>query len=187
MAAAVSGGLSNSDGPAYVLIDELKAGTIDKVADTAAILRNNEKIKGKWGAYLVNGTAISYAKLNPAIDRLLEANAIVVCEMYLKMSLYERLGESYLTNNIWGNNGKARLKWLIARRKAKQSKSNIVGLIGLTPTYLDRPKGSGNFIREMMKVWEQVYPGPMGAWKWDVGSAIEVAPQWPGWASNRTL
>lgn len=188
MGESILGGLSGTDAPAYVMIDELKAETITKVAQAAEFLKPYPQFAGKWGAYLVNGTAVSYAKLNPAIDRLLEANAIIACEVYLKMSLYKKQGDAYITQNMWGNSQKARARWLLARKNNKNSNSHIIGLLGLTPTYLDLPTGSGDFIRRMMHFWNSIAPGePMGAWKWDLGAAIGVAPQWPGWNSKTTL
>jgi hypothetical protein len=192
MAQAILGGMRSGEPPAYVMIDELKASTVNKVADCAEYLKNHQinhsfpNLKGRWGAYLVNGTAVSYAKLNPAIDKLLEADAIVACEMYLKISTYQILGRRYLTRNMWGTKRKARLKWLIARKRVKNSNSHIIGLIGLTPKYLNRKK-TGDFIREMQRTWGQIIDEPMGGWKWDIGTAIGVAPQWPGWSSKVDL
>jgi len=187
LAEAIAGGLRSPNGPAYVMIDELKASNIDKIAEAARLLKKETDIQKRWGAYIVNGTAVSYSRLNPAIDRLLEANAILCCEMYFKMSLYKKLGKSYLTQNMWGTKSRAKLKWLVARKRYKKSNSHIVGLIGLTPTYLDLPRGSGDFIREMMRTWEQIIPEKLGGWKWDLGSAVGVAPQWPGWNSSAKL
>lgn len=192
MAQAIIGGLRSSDPPAYVMIDELKGSNKKMVAECANYLKNysasgqTPDIRGRWGAYLVNGVNVSYARLNPAIDALLEADAIITCEVYLKISTWKLLGRRYITRNMWGTKRNARLKWLIARKQYKNSKSHITGLIGLTDKYLNRKK-TGDFIREMQRTWQQIIPEPMGGWKWDIGSAKGVAPHWPGWSSDVKL
>lgn len=182
MGQAIIDGLRSEQPPCIVMIDELKKTTVNKVTKAAQLVSLETDLRGKFGAYLVNGTAVSYALLNPAIDALLDGGALIAPEMYLKASEYERLGQPYLTKNILGTDSLPRLQWLLSRRASRNSSSLIVGLVGLTSVFLD----AGNpmkLIRAIRGVWESVSPGPMGAWKWDEGTGAGVSPSWPGWGA----
>lgn len=178
MAQAIEGGLRSGEPPRLVMMDELKSSTVVKIAVCAKTI--SPEFRGRFGAYLVNGSAVSYSSLNPAIDALLDAGAVIAPEMYLKASEYEKHGSTYMERNVIGTTTHARLGWLTARRASRGSSSPIVGLVGLTTTYLDRPN-SGQFIRTIREWWERLTPGPLGAWKWDQGTAVGVRPDWPGW------
>lgn len=180
LAQAINGVMRSDAAPRLVMMDELKASTVQKIAGVARAV--DPEFRGRFGAYLVNGSSVSYANLNPAVDALLDAGAVIAPEMYLKESSYRRHGTPYITRSVEGTAGTARLKWLVARKSERGSDSPIVGLVGLTPAYMDG-NDSGGLIRAIRDVWERWTPGPLGAWKWDEGTATTIRPDWPGWGA----
>ncbi len=176
---------SAPDAPKRVMIDELRVDSIQLVADAAYRLRTlYPQWRGRWGAYLVNGQAVSYARLNPAIDQLLLAGAPIGAEMYIRQSAYCASGSTAAARDQWladffrGTQGKfpqARFKWLVERRAHLGSESHLSVLFGVTDDFLDG-KSPGVFLDRLFYVWANLskFPstllianGGPGAWKWD--------------------
>jgi hypothetical protein len=168
--------------PRMVMIDELNSSTIDLIAEAATVM--NEQYPqwvGRWGAFIVNGTAVSYARLNPAIDALFEAQATMGVELYVRQSEYCASGSTAGARDVWlaefynGSSSLARMNWLMARRAYKGSSSHISVLFGVADTYMNGTN-PGVFLDRMFYVFlTRTYHdwmismenGGPGAWKWD--------------------
>ncbi len=168
------------------MIDELRADSITKVADCANYLRSLlPQWEGRWGVHLVNGEAVSHANLQPAVDALLDANAVLVPEFYPQRSRYCSSGGSAAARDQWladffrGGQGaftQARFAWLVARRVVRKSSSQLSMLFGVTDAFLDGIN-PGIFLDRMFYVWVTrsafrgtalvANDGP-GSWKWDL-------------------
>ena len=182
MADAIAGGLNPPNNRARVMIDELRGNTISKIADCARAMRTRyPQWAGRWGCYLVNGTGVAYTGLQPAIDELLDARAMMVCELYPYQSDYQKSGSNAAERDEWlsdffrGSRGafpQGRLHWLAQRRKSRSSDSHLSVMFGVTDkfmsdwTFLDRcfyvfVKYSG--YRGLLLADN----GGAGSWKWD--------------------
>lgn len=176
-------------GPVAILIDEVKTSTESYIVTVADRMRTvYPQWTGRWGAYLVNGTAIAYPNLAPAIDALLEADAIIAVEMYPYLADYCAGGATTVARDIWlgdffhGSRGafpQGRFHWLAQRRAAKSSASHLTVVFGITDKFVGG-SGAAVFIDRMFYVWatRSNYPstislqnGGPGAWKWD-GPAV---------------
>lgn len=185
MAEAIHAGLVHEESaPHYVLVDELGTSTVDLIAQMADTMRTRyPQWAGRWGVWLVNGESVSYARLNPAIDALLYANAVLVPEMYARQSSYCDAAETAGDRDIWlgdffsgrGSGFEGRMYWLVNRRTWAGSTSRIVPAFGVVDTYMDGTDPSV-FLDRMFYVWRtrSGYPssidltnGGAGAWKWD--------------------
>ncbi len=186
MADAIHGAFSaGANAPLYVMIDELNGGTIGLIAGCASKMKTAyPQWAGRWGAYLVNGTNVSYANLNPAVDELLTAQAIVGVEMYPKQSAYCAGGNNAGARDQWladffrGTQGQfpqARFHWLMERRTALGSNSHITVLFGVTDAYMNGTNPA-IFLDRMFYVWRNksgygsillLANGGVGAFKWD--------------------
>ncbi|MCA9667720.1 MAG: hypothetical protein KC503_19105 [Myxococcales bacterium] len=170
---------------AKVMIDELKTSTQGYVKACADRLRAvYPQLAGRWGAYLVNGSAVSYPVLAAGIDALLDARAIIAAEMYPHYSSYCGAGSTTAARDVWlaaffrGSGGafpQGRFHWLAQRRKSRASQSQLTVLFGVTDAFLDGTKPA-LFVDRMFYIWlsRSGYPstlglanGGPGAWKWD--------------------
>ncbi len=186
LAEAIHQAFSDVEPPLRVMIDELSSDSIGKVAQAAKHLRKNyPQYRGRWGAYVVYGTAVSYARLNPAIDALLDAGAAISVEMYPHQSAYCASGRTSAERDRWlaayfrGGEGafpQARFKWLAERRRVLGSDSHLSVLFGVTDRFADGRYPSV-FIDRMFYVWANlsrhrgallIENGGPGAWKWDL-------------------
>lgn len=185
MAAAVDAALTPVDSaPMFVMIDEVRSESIQLVADAAVILaRDYPRWAGRWGAYLVNGEGVGYDGLNPAVDALLDANAVIVAEMYADQDRYCASYDSAGSRDVWlaawfaGESegfGK-RFGWLANRRNEMGSASQLQVLFGVTETYMNGTNPA-IFLDRMFYVWmtRSGFPstlslanGGVGAYKWD--------------------
>jgi hypothetical protein len=146
MALAIVGGLDPPENRAKIMIDEVRGDSYPMVADCARWLRlNRPDLAGRWGAYLVNGTNVGYPGLQPAIDELLDARAMIACEMYAKQSDYNAAGDTKGERDTWlgdfyrGSRGEfpqGRLHWLVERRKSRSSDSHISALLGVIDKFV---------------------------------------------------
>jgi hypothetical protein len=180
---------ASGTGPVAILIDEVKTATESYIVTVADRMRTvYPQWTGRWGAYLVNGTAIAYPNLAPAIDALLEADAIIAVEMYPYLADYCAGGTTTVARDIWlgdffhGSRGafpQGRFHWLAQRRTAKGSASHLTVVFGVTDKFVGG-SGAAIFIDRMFYVWvtRSNYPstislqnGGPGAWKWD-GPAV---------------
>lgn len=172
------------DAPAYTLIDELKSSTAVQVGDAADWLRDNHpELAGRWGAYLVNGPSVSYANLQPALDALLLADAVILPEMYVTRDEYCASGGSAGSRDVWlaaffagdDQGFPSRFRYLNARFAALGSSSHLSPVFGVTDTYMTG-SGPSVFMDRMFYVWKtrSGFPsylsldnGGPSAWKWD--------------------
>ncbi len=173
--------------PAFVLVDELRTNTQDTLlAFARRMAARYPQYRGRWGAYLGPGEAITYAAWTPAIDALLEAGAILVPEMYFSRESYCRAGAGAGDRDIWlgrmfrGDERFARVHWLVQRARHLGSDSRISPILGVIDRFIDGPRPAV-YLDRMFYVWmtRSEYPGlvlpengGMGAWKWD-GGAME--------------
>ena len=114
------------------------------VADCARPMRDRyPQHAGRWGCYLVNGTNVGYPGLNPAIDALLDARAMIACELYAKQADYNAAGDTKGERDIWlgdffrGSRGafrQGRLHWLVQRRKSRGSRLALSAPCSGSPT-----------------------------------------------------
>ena len=177
--------VTNVNSPRVILIDELKSTTQPYIKAVADRMRTvYPQWKGRWGAYLVNGTAVSYPSLAAGIDALLMAGAIIVPEMYPHKSSYCKSGTSAGARDKWlgeffrGSGGafpQGRFHWLVQRRTYRKSASALPIVFGVTDSFVGG-SGASVFIDRMFYVWvtRSGYPGTIslanggpGAWKWD--------------------
>lgn len=173
-----------AEAPARIMVDELNSGTIDLVAAFADAMRTQyPQWKGRWGAYLVHGNNVGYPGLNPAIDALLSADAVLAPEMYPKRSDYCAAGNTAGERDQWledfyrGAQGafpQGRFRWLNDRRASLASASQLAVLFGVTDTYMTGVN-PGIFLDRMFYVWvtRSQFPsvlalanGGAGSWKW---------------------
>jgi hypothetical protein len=176
--------LSQDDRPQLVMIDELRTDTVQKIHACARRMRTAFPVhRGRWGAYLVNGTAVSYARLNPAIDALLAADAILACEMYARESDYCAAADpdKWLEDFFLGSQGafpQPRFHWLAERKASRRSASRLTVLFGVTNSYIDNGDGT-KFLDRMFYIWAtrsgyraivSVANGGAGSWKWESGA-----------------
>jgi hypothetical protein len=183
MAEAIHGQLQDpATTPQVVMIDELRSDTHDLVYEAAEYMRAHyPQWNGRWGAFLVHGSSVSYANLNPAVDSLFDAQAHVVPEIYPAQSSYCSAGSSDSARDAWlvdfidGTSSLARLNWLIARRTYKGSSSNISVLFGVIDAYMDGTYAAW-FLDRMFYVFAAqsdnawvigAANGGPGAYKWD--------------------
>lgn len=183
LADAIHNALSQgASSPRMVMVDELNSGTIDIVADAADHLREHyPQWTGRWGAFVVNGTAVSFARLNPAIDALFDAQATLAVELYARQSEYCASGDSAGERDVWladfynGGRSLARMNWLMKRRTYRDSSSHVSVLFGVTDSYMNGTN-PGVFLDRMFYVflsrtyhdWTIAYDnGGPGAYKWD--------------------
>jgi hypothetical protein len=168
--------------PMKVLIDELSSGSLAQVEACALRMAAvYPQWAGRWGAYVVNGTNVAYPGLNPAIDALLDADALIAVEMYPAQSAYCAAGAGAGDRDVWlgewfrGTSTQGRFHWLNERRTARGSSSQLSVLFGVTDTYMNGA-APAVFLDRMFYVWAtrtghrwailQANGGP-GAWKWD--------------------
>jgi hypothetical protein len=182
MADAIAGGLNPPNNRARVMIDELRGDSIQMVADCARTMQTQyPQWAGRWGCYLVNGTNVAYTGLQPAIDELLDARAMISCELYAKESDYHNAGSSTGEKDTWlgdfyrGSRGafpQGRLHWLVQRRKSRGSDSHISALFGVTDKFVS----NWTFLDRCFYVFvnRSGYRGLLlssnggaGSWKWD--------------------
>ncbi|MEQ1505887.1 MAG: hypothetical protein ABMB14_26870 [Myxococcota bacterium] len=172
------------DAPAYVLIDELKSDTAAEVGDAAIYLRDHHpELAGRWGAYLVNGPSVSYAALQPALDTLLDADAVILPEMYVSRAEYCASGASAGSRDAWlaaffagdDQGFPSRFRYLNQRWTAVGSASHLSPVFGVTDSYMTGT-GPSVFLDRMFYVWKtrSGFPsyttaenGGPSAWKWD--------------------
>jgi hypothetical protein len=187
MADAIVGGLE-SGGRAIVLLDEVRGDSVEIVADCAA--RMPSRYDGRWGAYLVTGPKISYPKLQPAIDRLLERDALILPEFYAHRARYvdvsHRKGVGAADRDLrdffmgGGAYPEGRWRWLMARRKHVGSNSRVVPVFGVTDAYVDG-QGAAKFLDRMFYVW--VKPKSRGGTGWRGWLLAHGAGSWKWHAS----
>ena len=179
-----------TNGPAKVMIDELKTDTLTQIQECADRMRTvYPQWVGRWGAYLVNGESVSYPNLNPAIDALLSANAILAPEMYVAMSSYCAAGEGAGDRDVWlgerfaGTATIGRFHWLVERRTYMSSASQLTPLFGVTDTYMNGTSPS-IFLDRMFYVWAtrsgyRTYMlsanGGVGAYKWEAAAVSNTS------------
>jgi hypothetical protein len=183
LAEAIHSALSQGgSSPRMVMVDELNSGTIDIIAEAADHLRTGyPQWTGFWGAFIVNGTAVSYARLNPAIDALLEAQATLAVELYPRQSEYCAAGSSAGARDLWlaefinGGPSLARMNWLMKRREYKNSSSHVSVLFGVTNSYMNGTNPAVFLDRIFYVLLTRSYHdwtmslehGGPGAYKWD--------------------
>lgn len=181
-----------ADEAAIVMIDELRGGSKEKIAEGARMLRERHpELAGRWGTYVVSGTAVSYPNLQPAVDELLAADAIVAVEYYVHYRDYCASGATSEERDAWladfylggGRFPGGRFRWLMNRRRLKRSDSRITVLFGVTDDgkrpgraeYMDGPRPA-EFLDRLFYVWVSGTPYPeilaaanggAGSWKWD--------------------
>lgn len=183
MADAINGILSPvGAAPMKVLVDELKTESMDKLEACANRMRTvYPQWTGRWGTYVVNGSGVAYPNLNPAIDALLDADAILAVELYTARSTYCASGNTAYERDVWlseffaGTSTQGRFGWLVARRTSRGSPSHLNVLFGVTDTYMNET-GPAVFLDRMFYVWVTrsgyrsfllAANGGAGAWKWD--------------------
>ena len=191
MADAIHAGLCDPDsGPAKVMIDELRTDTVDMIEECADRMRTvYPQWVGRWGAYVVNGENVAYPNLNPAIDALLQANALIGVEMYPYRSAYCAAGEDAGERDVWlgdffrGGPSIGRFHWLVERRTHLGSASWITVLFGVTDNYMDGDDPA-IFLDRMFYVWVTrtgyrqflLSPGGgAGAYKWDAAAVSNTS------------
>ena len=191
MADAIHIGLCDpDDSPAKVMIDELSTNTIDMIDECATRMRTvYPQWAGRWGAYLVNGQSVSYPNLNPAIDALLDAHALITAEMYFSRSDYCASAASDGDRDVWlgdlyrGGATLGRFHWLVERRTSRNSASWLTVMFGVTDTYMDGDDPS-IFLDRMFYVWVTrsgyrqfllAAAGGAGAWKWDAAAVSNTS------------
>lgn len=171
--------------PLAMLIDEVKTSTEGYIKTVADRMRTvYPQWKGRWGAYLVNGTAVAYPNLATGIDALLQADAIIAVELYPYLTDYCSSGTTTAARDKWlgdffhGSRGafpQGRFHWLAQRRAAKGSASHLTVVFGVTDKFVGG-SGAAKLIDRMFYVWitRSGYPsiislqgGGPGAWKWD--------------------
>ena len=168
--------------PGKVLIDELKADSLDMIREAAERMATvYPQWAGRWGAYIVNGEAVAYPGLNPAIDALLDANALLAVELYPHQSRYCEEGATAYERDLWladffsGTATQGRFDWLVQRRTNRGSASHISVVFGVTDSFLNGT-APAVFLDRMFYVWvtRSGYRsflldenGGPGAWKWD--------------------
>lgn len=178
--------------PRMVAIDELNSGTIGIVS--ACVDRMQAvypQWAGRWGVFLVHGNNVAYSGLQPALDKLLQAGAPIVVELYPKRSDYCAAGKTAGLRDAWladfyrGNQGtfpNDRFVWLMKRRAALGSSSPVTVAFGVTDTYMNGANPA-IFLDRMFYVWvtQSGYPsvlglgnGGPGAWKW-AASAVSTS------------
>ncbi len=183
LAEAIHGALSlGTSSPRMVMVDELNSGTIEIIADAAEHMRTHyPQWTGFWGVFIVNGTAVSYARLNPAIDALFDAQATLAVELYPRQSEYCASGSSAGARDVWlaefinGSSSLARMNWLMKRRTWKNSNSHISVLFGVTDSYMDGTNPAVFLDRIFYVLLTRSYHdwtislenGGPGAYKWD--------------------
>jgi hypothetical protein len=182
MADAIAGGLNPPNNRARVMIDELRGNSINIVADCARAMRTRyPQWAGRWGCYVVNGTNVAYPGLQPAIDELLDARAMIACEFYAHQTDYQKSGDTATERDIWlgdffrgsrGSFSQGRLHWLAERRKSRGSDSHLSALFGVTDNFIQ----DWTFLDRMFYVFvnRSGYRGLLlssnggaGSWKWD--------------------
>ena len=168
--------------PGKFLIDELKADSLDQIREAAERMASvYPQWAGRWGAYLVNGEAVAYPGLNPAIDALLDADALIAVELYPHQSRYCDEGATAYARELWladfftGTPTQGRFDWLVQRRTNRGSDSQLSVVFGVTDSFLDGA-APAVFLDRMFHVWVtrsgyrwfllDENAGP-GAWKWD--------------------
>ena len=180
----------DEDQPGRVMIDELEVMHIDKLAAVALTMRTRyPQYAGLWGVFVENTGSGDptryYGPKQPAIDELLQANAILAPEMYMGRGAYCNAGVGYGARDVWlaewfrGDLGDfKKLHWLMQRRAELGSGSNISILFGVT----DGVVGDADayiFIDRLFYVWatRSGYPevidasnGGVGAYKWEASA-----------------
>jgi hypothetical protein len=183
MAQAIATGLTQPDGPQYVMIDETKATTAKKIAQAARLLNSQSpRLAGRWGAYLVNGKPVSYGAgdMKTACIELLKAHAIVAPEFYIKESW--GWSDAQMRRYMKGNLVHKRAGWLVSTRSKLKSRSKIIALMGVTPAFLDGYDHK-TFCYRMQKNWcDMTGARQIGAWKWDLET--EANPNWDFWGKR---
>jgi hypothetical protein len=119
--------------------------------------------------------------LQPAIDNLLDARAMIACEFYAKQSDYNNAGDTKGERDVWlgdffrGSRGafpQGRLHWLSERRKSRGSDSHLSALFGVTDKFVS----DYSFLDRMFYVFVNrsgyrglglASNGGIGSWKWD--------------------
>ncbi len=183
LAEAINDALSQgASSPRMVMVDELNSGTIDIIAEAADHLRSTyPQWTGFWGAFIVNGTAVSYARLNPAIDALFDAQATLAVELYPRQSEYCAASSSAGGRDVWlaefinGGSSLARMNWLMKRRSWKGSSSHVSVLFGVTDSYMNGTNPAVFLDRIFYVLLTRSYHdwtislehGGPGAYKWD--------------------
>jgi len=174
--------------PRVIMIDELKtqpAGTIQKFAECADRMRTvYPQWEGRWGVHVVNGPAVDYSGLNPGLDALLKANAVLAVEMYPLQSDYCNNGSTVGQRDQWladffrGDQGafpQHRFHWLMERRAQLGSNSHVSIEFAVTDGYMNGTSPA-IFLDRLFYVWRNksgygsliyVGNGGVGAWKWD--------------------
>jgi hypothetical protein len=171
--------------PLEVMIDELKPESMELIRGAAERMRARySQWSGRWGAYVVNGEAVAYPNLAPALDALLDADAIVAPEMYAIESHYCAAGRDAAARDQWladffrGTDRLGRFHWLAQRRADRGSHSELTVLFGVTDHYLDGPSPDV-FLDRMFYVWATrtgyrgvILPdnGGPGAYKWEAAT-----------------
>lgn len=193
LAEMIAAALLETPAPRFVMVDELHTTNQQKIGQAARILRARyPELRGRWGVYIVNGTAVSYARLNlppfRSIDSLLGAGAVLAAEMYPRYRDYRLAGRTAFQRDAWledffrGSQGafpQARFAWLVARRKHLRSDSTLTMLFGVTdlpPVDFARGIAPATFVDRLFYVWATrsrfrsalfVENGGPGSYKWD--------------------
>ena len=180
MAIAIANLLDSPQRPKYVMIDELRVGSIIRIADCASYLRQTRPdLAGQWGAYVVNGSGVRYNALNPAITELLLADALIGVELYYYTKHYlhyrDTQGDGAADVKLaeFQSLGPYRFKWLMQERKRLGSKAVPFPLFGVIDRMLD--PYPAHMIDRMFYTWVNrsgyrtwTLNTGVGSWKWDL-------------------
>lgn len=164
-------------GASVVMIDELTLITEELIANAANVFAQPQYkpyYQHLWGAYIVNGAAVSYANLQVGLAYLFMANARVAPEFYVYYNHganvnshvfnYIESGGSDGARDVWlgeffsGGDVSSptpsayRLAWLIAYRAGWSSQSRVHPILGVTDNYLtsSSPPASGDTAARML-------------------------------------
>jgi hypothetical protein len=182
LAALVAAELGNPAGaPIKVVVDELREEYADKLlAMIREMAARYPQWRGRWGVYIVNGSAVHYAHYSAQIDALLDAGAMILAEMYPQAADYCAAGPRVIDRDLWlarffrGDENIARLHWLVNRKADRGSDSHVSVVFGVIDRF-HAPVTPAIFLDRMFYVFvtrsdhrELIDPanGGPGAWKW---------------------
>jgi hypothetical protein len=180
---------------ALVTVDELNSASVNLIALTAGYL--GSAYNNWWGAYVVNGTSVSYSNLSYAIDNLLINNCRIMLEFYPTYSGYMASGTTAAARDTWLGNfyrGNAsgfgdRLAWLMTRKGTSfpNSLSIIQPVLGAGDAHLNASTETkkAQMLDRMMYVFmtksgfpslgRQPNNGGFGSFKWDSSAAGQAS------------
>ncbi|MBP6628040.1 MAG: hypothetical protein KA297_01340 [Kofleriaceae bacterium] len=173
--------------PRFVMFEELHDTTSqDYFVALADELRTRyPQWAGRWGVFLTYG---NYPRLAAGIDALLRADAAIGLQLYPRKADYCASASSAGGRDVWlaeqfsGSATVGRLAWIMQRRAALGSRSEITPLFGVGDT-LAGVSSAAVFIDRMFYVWATrtsyrslllAARGGPGAYKWqDVADTAE--------------